>query len=371
MAACGMIPFTIALPSVHVLLFVQHMNTRLRPVKALAGSDTLTLEACCSLFSPASSQEERDAQLQERLPNLPLLRTRIAPSTIKGAERGLYATRDIAVGELVTLYPGDALAIWSSEEGARRDGSKASVSFSVTAAPASEWASGFRALRPGFIDRAWEYGVRISEVRAIIGDPANTSDSAYLGHMANDAAMCVRPGTAAQAYTIKSEAAANVMLDSLTMKGCHHAMVATRDIANGAEIFLSYGKSYWLSRLPVKLKTYTFPDSSTYYGEISDGQIQGAGEFNDAVGNRYIGDFAAGMFDGVGTYFYADGVAEAGRFVAGVNVGVSVGWNADRSEGYRLIAIKGGGAQRHLVSIEAATELAESLGVPVPSPWPQ
>jgi len=147
-------------------------------------------------------------------------------------------------------------------------------------------------------------------------------------------------------------------------------MVATKGIAAGAEIFLSYGAGYWLSRLPVKIKTYTFPDSGTYYGEVADGDIQGAGEYNDAKGNRYIGEFSDGLFDGVGTYFFSNGVAEAGRFLAGVAVGVSVGWSADRSEAYRLVAVDGGGAQRRVVSVEAAAEFADGIGVPVPSPWP-
>jgi len=249
--------------------------------------------------------------------------------------------------------------------------SEATVVFIVeNVTPDSNWATGFRAQIPEFVNRAWEYGVRVSAVRALIGDPTNTGDTAYLAHMANDAKMCTRPGTAAQAYTIASEAAANVVLESISLSGCHHAMVATKGIAAGSEIFLSYGAGYWLSRLPVKIKTYTFPDSGTYYGEVADGDIQGAGEYNDAKGNRYIGEFADGLFDGVGTYFYANGVAEAGRFLAGVAVGVSVGWSADRSEAYRLVAVEGGGAQRRVVSVEAAAELADGIGVPVPSPWP-
>jgi len=357
-------------PLAHALLSMPHVAPT-RRVALVASADSLTLGAAAALFSPAATQEERDAKLSKRLSNLPLLRTKLAPSTIEGAGTGLYATRDIAVGELVTLYPGDALALWSSKDGESSDNSEATVVFIVdNVAPDSDWAAGFRAQIPEFVNRAWEYGVRVSAVRALIGDPTNTGDSAYLAHMANDAGMCARPGTAAQAYTIASEAAANVVLESISLSGCHHAMVATKGIAAGAEIFLSYGAGYWLSRLPVKIKTYTFPDSGTYYGEVADGDIQGAGEYNDAKGNRYIGEFSDGLFDGVGTYFFSNGVAEAGRFLAGVAVGVSVGWSADRSEAYRLVAVDGGGAQRRVVSVEAAAELADGIGVPVPSPWP-
>ena len=263
-------------------------------------SDTLTLAGAAGLFkSVGKTDNDRDISLQTRLQNLRLSRTRVAPSSIELAGDGLFATRDIDEGELVTMYPGDALAMWSSYDGDRAagDGAAPKVVFSVRHAD-TEWAAAWRAQEPMFVARGWEYGVKVSKLRAIIGDPSNIGDAAYLGHMVNDAAMCLRPGTAAQAYTIASEASANVGIDSMSMLGCHHAVIATKPIRAGEELFLSYGAGYWLSKLPEKPKTYTFPDKSTYYGEVADGQIQGAGEFNDGLGNRYIGDFTDGRFHG-------------------------------------------------------------------------
>ena len=50
--------------------------------------------------------------LTTRIPNLPLNRCKEGPSAVPGAGTGLFATRDIAEGELVTLYPVDAMLIW-------------------------------------------------------------------------------------------------------------------------------------------------------------------------------------------------------------------------------------------------------------------
>jgi hypothetical protein len=50
----------------------------------------------------------------DRLPDLRLNRCFVAPSTIAGAGNGVFASRDIAEGELVTLFPGDAVLIQDS-----------------------------------------------------------------------------------------------------------------------------------------------------------------------------------------------------------------------------------------------------------------
>mmetsp|Transcript_28115 Transcript_28115/g.32205 ORF Transcript_28115/g.32205 Transcript_28115/m.32205 type:complete len:415 (+) Transcript_28115:46-1290(+) len=62
-----------------------------------------------SSSSLSNEQMVREALLSARLP-LPFLnRTELGPSTIEGAGRGLFATENIAKGEVITLYPGDAL----------------------------------------------------------------------------------------------------------------------------------------------------------------------------------------------------------------------------------------------------------------------
>ena len=60
---------------------------------------------------------DRNAALCSRMVGLNLARVHVAPSRIRNAGRGLFASRAIASGELVTLYPCDALLQWPSEQG--------------------------------------------------------------------------------------------------------------------------------------------------------------------------------------------------------------------------------------------------------------
>ena len=62
-------------------------------------------------------QAQQDEVLCSRLAGLKLRRVRVAPSLIADpdAGSGLFATRDIAAGEVVTLYPCDVLLSWPSE----------------------------------------------------------------------------------------------------------------------------------------------------------------------------------------------------------------------------------------------------------------
>ena len=57
----------------------------------------------------------KEILLSTRLPDLQLNQTRIGPSTIEGAGCGMFAAEDIAKGELITCYPGDALLCEYSE----------------------------------------------------------------------------------------------------------------------------------------------------------------------------------------------------------------------------------------------------------------
>lgn len=54
--------------------------------------------------------------LTTRLDGLALDRTHLARSGLKGAGDGLFASRDLQAGSLVTLYPGDALRVWGGRD---------------------------------------------------------------------------------------------------------------------------------------------------------------------------------------------------------------------------------------------------------------
>ena len=59
--------------------------------------------------TPTTDQMIREVLLSSRL-DMPFLKsTKVGPSTIDGAGRGLFATVDIKEGEVITCYPGDAV----------------------------------------------------------------------------------------------------------------------------------------------------------------------------------------------------------------------------------------------------------------------
>ena len=83
---------------------------------------------------------------------------------------------------------------------------------------------------------------------SIVGLPDLDEQAAYLGHFCNDGAKPKdASGAALAVYAEASALAANARFDSL--EGLHCGVVATRDIAEGEEIFVSYGAAYWRSRV--------------------------------------------------------------------------------------------------------------------------
>jgi hypothetical protein len=69
---------------------------------------------------------------------------------------------------------------------------------------------------------------------------------AYCGHYANDGAAIAAEGSfdEAAAYVIASQQRANA--EHFALDGLHEVTVATRPIAAGEEVLVSYGTDYWL-----------------------------------------------------------------------------------------------------------------------------
>ena len=172
------------------------------------------------------------ALMRGRLPNLTLSRCRVQNSTLPGAGNGLFATRDIASGELITLYPGDAILFRADE--------KEEVTGVLY---------GDKYQNPGLTsDDARAYETRLSPIHSIVADKDRINDTAYLAHIANDGAILTEGNDAARTvYSRVSAQAATSALQSI-LEGCHVGLFALRDIECGSEIFVSYGEGYWLSR---------------------------------------------------------------------------------------------------------------------------
>lgn len=177
--------------------------------------------------------------LRTRLPKLRLNRCYVAQSTISNAGRGLFASRDILDGELITLYPGDALLVWNETVG--DFGGEVGVMFG------SHVQGEDRNANRVSTDEARGFELKIGPKHSIVGDPLLTSDAAYLGHMANDGAILTkRDNEARELYSKTTVARHNAAF--FVLEGSHFVAVATKRIRQDEEIFVSYGEGYWLSR---------------------------------------------------------------------------------------------------------------------------
>jgi len=171
--------------------------------------------------------------LATRLESLSLNRCHVAKSTIAEAGNGVFASEEISAGELVTIYPGDGVLIEGAEAGLwivqKPDGSQRHPDASV-------------------LERAKDYEMEVEALGSVslLGDPQLVHDAAYIGHIINDGCVCSRDAFRS-AYVAEAALVCNV--HQVSVHGSHMAVVATRDIWEGEELFMSYGARYWVSRL--------------------------------------------------------------------------------------------------------------------------
>ena len=226
------------------------------------------LFASTTTDDPRSEEEEgiwlRESLLTARL-DLPFLRNRsvVKTSTIDTAGRGLFATRTIQEGEIITCTPGDGLLITTTTTTARN-----------TTTPI-RWGSHVGQQERGIaFDSVVKYALSIDDTYAILGHPALDEDSSYYGHYANDGAghILFQKNVLASNNndsddndddddddhnTVIEAMESDYLFESLTVNNARHrplggdgeqyhtVMVATRDIQAGEEIFVMYGPDYW------------------------------------------------------------------------------------------------------------------------------
>lgn len=227
--------------------------------------DELTIDTLALHLAAARAKYHLDASgvpdesvchfmLTTRMEGLPLARVRVEPSSgsaprwhRRGSSEGLYAIRTIAAGELITLYPADALMLW--EDSTRSEGSDVRFIFGKHIGEADR--------DPARIMGEWAELV-VHKNMSVMTDPRASHDAAYMGHAVNDGAMCASPERQ-EAYERDSSAVANaevVPLDVAEQDAqgqqqlLHLAVRATRDIAQGAEVLMPYGYAWWYKRMP-------------------------------------------------------------------------------------------------------------------------
>lgn len=231
---------------------VQHQYQRRVPVRSSATDpdDTLTLEEYTLRLSEVRAHYRETGELSERRVCMNMLATRcsdlhlnrcyIGLSNLPSAGRGLFASREIFAGELITLYPGDALLYWKHGREAPSSRICSGVIFGAHI-PEED-----RDAKRVTTKSAREYEVGASSTLSCVGDPRRDNDVAYMGHFANDGCVCGSLEDVG-AYQVETLASANA--DYVALEGCQMATQATRDIASGEEILVTYGEGYWLSHL--------------------------------------------------------------------------------------------------------------------------
>lgn len=201
--------------------------------------------------------------LRTRLPNLRLNRCFVAPSTIADAGNGVFANRDIEDGELITLYPGDAVLVQDStasdddDENDDDDAKNAAAPPPVGIMFGNHVPTSNRDTNRVTNHEARSYEMEINKYTSIVADPLvqNVENHAYMGHICNDGAAITQQfdEESRALYTTATEKACNAK--HVVMEGSHMGTISTRDIRKGEEIFVSYGPGYWLSRSDSSLIT--------------------------------------------------------------------------------------------------------------------
>jgi SET domain len=180
-----------------------------------------------------------------RLSDLRLNRCHVAPSSIRPAGWGVFASREIQAGELITLFPGDALLVWNTNVGDVRGG--LTVQFGRHISPEDRDTT--RVTSPAA--RIYELNIiapSSSSSQSIVADPRRVDNPAYLAHMINDGSCLQGRDKAARTEYAKNSARRHNAA-FFDLKGCHYMAEATKHIRQGEEIFVSYGEGYWLSRI--------------------------------------------------------------------------------------------------------------------------
>ncbi len=226
----------------------------------------------------------KETLLSTRLPDLQLNRTRIGPSTIEGAGRGLFATEDIAKGELITCYPGDALLCEYSEleideEEGEEDFDEEDIDFKdeeyydeeadyveevvlwgdhIDANDRIEEDEVFDGIVEEDVPPLTSYAASVDDVYSVMGMPVLDNDPAYFGHFANDGAghIAIQTGVDDAARIgieeiISSYVSESVELSNAIHKpladGLHLGTFASKNIKQGEEVMVTYGPDYWMA----------------------------------------------------------------------------------------------------------------------------
>lgn len=151
---------------------------------------------------------------------------------------GLFARHPIKKDEIITFYPGDIIEYMPNGD---RD-----QDHHIVAIFRSPRFTQLYGATKDIKYRDNDYAFDINKNYTIIGCTHFKDDPTYMGHFINDAAKADESHDSIRSYQKISIKNANCKFKSLY--DLHIAIVATRDIVQGEELFLSYGLGYWVDR---------------------------------------------------------------------------------------------------------------------------
>lgn len=146
----------------------------------------------------------------------------VRPSSIHG--NGVFATRNINVGEFITFYPGDVLLYEPEDKNSK---------------VARYWSERYIFKHNCNIDKIYEevsndYWCKVDNCYSLWGDPSFIDKPCYIGHIINDAPDLKPEKCNSQFHILKN--------------GMGVAICSIKPIKKDEEILLSYGPTYWKNK---------------------------------------------------------------------------------------------------------------------------
>ena len=148
---------------------------------------------------------------------------------------GVFAKTNILKGDLITFYPGDIVKYNPNEDG--------HIPGHVTMVIKS------KRIEEHFDNKSYsdlmlsDYGFDVNTKYTIIGNPYFRNDLNYVGHFINDGAKSNSTLKSNEIYYKISKIKQNCFFYSL--KDLHIAIISTKNINIGDELFIHYGIGYW------------------------------------------------------------------------------------------------------------------------------
>ena len=156
--------------------------------------------------------------------------------------KGVFATKPIKYGEIITFYPGDS-ANYIPEA---NEHEPSHIVICRLSSRVKELLNSKDIEKDASMlyNTYGQYNCKISDYYSITGHPQLDKDPSYTGHLINDRYVCDFKKITPSVYLELSAKKTNAIFKNLK-NNTHVSVIARRDIIPGEEIFVTYGIEYW------------------------------------------------------------------------------------------------------------------------------